>query len=326
VTSTWSALAKQIAAGLGMSIAGVPYWTTDTAGYTMQRRFMAHPDAAANAPDEDEFRELNARWFEFSTFTPMLRVHGEVRPREMWMLTGNKPGAENEPVYKAELKFDRIRYALFPYIYSLAGAITQHDGTLMRPLAMDFPEDRRARTLTDEFLFGPELLVAPILNYKQRSREVYLPGAGPWYDLWTGKLAGTGVVRQDAEYDSIPVFVRGGSILPSGPDVQYIGENAAPTIKLHIYAGANGSFTLYEDQGLTFDYEKGQFTEIPIAWNDATRTLTIGARKGSFAEMQKTRTFEIVLTSPSSPLGFEQEPAVKKTITYSGQAVREVLP
>jgi len=327
VTATWTAFAKQIPAGLGMSIAGVPYWTTDTAGYTMQKKFEAHPNVAANPADEDEFRELNARWFEFSTFTPLLRVHGELRPREMWLL-GKDPanGSTDTPVYNAELKFDRIRYRLFPYIYSLAGAVTQHDSTIMRPLVMDFPADARARILTDEFLFGPSLLVAPIVHYQQRSREVYLPGAAPWYNLWTGEASGTGTVTADAPYDAIPVFVRAGSILPLGPDLQYIGAKPSDPVTLQVFEGADGSFTLYEDQGLTFDYEKGAFTEIPIAWNEASKTLTIGARKGSFPEMLAHRTFQIVVASKAIPIGFSLDPKPVKSIEYSGAAVSVTLP
>ncbi len=336
VTSTWTALARQIPAGLGISIAGVPYWTTDTAGYTMQQRFQAHPDTAKNPADEDEFRELNARWFEFSTFTPLLRVHGEVRPREMWLLGKDARGGTDTPVYKAELKFDRIRYQLFPYIYSLAGAVTQHGGSIMRPLVMDFPSDVRARTLTDEYLFGPQLLIAPITSYQQRSREVYLPGVGPWYDLWTGKQAPGpnapaieakgAYVQADAAYDSLPVYVRAGSILPLGPDVQYIGEKATAPLTLHVFTGADGHFTLYEDQGLTFDYKKGAFTEIPITWTEATRTLTIGVRKGSFPEMQQARSFQIVMTSASEPVGFSLTPHPIQTVQYAGVTVSIRLP
>jgi alpha-D-xyloside xylohydrolase len=327
VTSTWTALAKQIPAGLGISIAGVPYWTTDTAGYTMQEKFFAHPDFATNPADEEEFRELNARWFEFSTFTPMLRVHGEVRPREMWLL-GKDPitGGTDTPVYNTELKFDRIRYAMFPYIYSTAGAVTQHAATVMRPLVMDFPTDVRARTLTDEFLFGPSLLIAPIVSYKQRSREVYLPGSTPWYNLWTGQQTTASTVDADAPYDSIPVFVRAGSILPLGPAQQYIGEKSADTLTLHVFEGADGMFTLYEDDGLTFDYEKGAFTEIPIAWNQSTKTLTIGARKGSFPTMLQHRTFQIVVTSKSNPTAFSLTPQPIKNIDYTGAALSTQLP
>jgi alpha-D-xyloside xylohydrolase len=327
VTSTWTALAKQIPAGLGMSIAGVPYWTTDTAGYTMQKKFEAHPDVAAKPEDEDEFRELNARWFEFSAFTPLLRVHGELRPREMWLL-GKDPatGSTDTPVFNTELKFDRIRYRLFPYIYSLAGAVTQHDATILRPLVMDFPADVRARMLTDEFLYGPNLLVAPVLHYKQRSREVYLPGTAPWYNLWTGESSSAGTVDADAPYDTIPVFVRAGSILPIGPDIQYVGEKPADLLTLQVFEGADGHFTLYEDQGLTFDYEKGAFTEIPIAWSEATKTLTIGARKGSYPEMLARRTFQIVVTSKAIPTGFSLDPKPVKTIEYNGAAVNVTLP
>lgn len=201
MTSTWTALAKQVPAGLGLALAGLPYWTTDTAGHTMQQKFMAHPDVARNPADEDEFRELNARWFEFSTFTPLLRVHGEVRPREMWKL-----GPDSSPVYQAELKFDRIRYHLFPYIYSLAGAVTQHDAAILRPLVMDFPDDLRARTLTDEFLFGPQLLVAPITAHQQRAREVYLSGSTPWYDFWTGRVASVSTLQAAAGFAGMTSF------------------------------------------------------------------------------------------------------------------------
>jgi len=190
---------------------------------------------------------------------------------------------------------------------------------------MDFPADTTARELTDEFLFGHELLVAPITSYKQRSREVYLPNA-LWYNLWTGAPTTAGTVTADAPYDSIPVYVRAGSILPLGPDVQYIGEKPADPLTLQVFEGANGSFTLYEDDGLTFDYEHGAFTEIPITWNESTQTLTIGARKGSFPAMLKHRSFQIVVTSKSSPTAFSLTPKPIKTIEYAGDAVSTKLP
>jgi alpha-D-xyloside xylohydrolase len=327
VTSTWTALAKQIPAGLGMSIAGVPYWTTDTAGYTMQEKFYNNASYAKDPAAEDEFRELNARWFQFSTFTPMLRVHGEIRPREMWLLGKNLDnGSTDTPVYNTELKFDRIRYHLFPYIYSLSGAVTEHDASIMRPLVMDFPTDATARTLTDEYLFGPSLLVAPITAYKQRSRELYLPGKLPWYNLWTGASTAPGTTTADAPYDTIPVYVRAGSILPLGPDQQYIGEKAADPITLHIFTGADGHFTLYEDDGLTFDYEHGAFTEIPITWTESTRTLTLGQRQGSFPAMLTHRTLQIVLTSPTTPTPFSLNPTPIQTLTYTGAPITTKLP
>jgi alpha-D-xyloside xylohydrolase len=191
---------------------------------------------------------------------------------------------------------------------------------------MDFPADVRARMLTDEFLYGPNLLVAPVLHYKQRSREVYLPGTAPWYNLWTGESSSAGTVDADAPYDTIPVFVRAGSILPIGPDIQYVGEKPADLLTLQVFEGADGHFTLYEDQGLTFDYEKGAFTEIPIAWSEATKTLTIGARKGSYPEMLARRTFQIVVTSKAIPTGFSLDPKPVKTIEYNGAAVNVTLP
>jgi alpha-D-xyloside xylohydrolase len=313
ITSTWTAMAKQIPAGLGASISGLPYWTMDTGGYTMQSRFARNPMTPG---DEEEWRELNARWFEFSTFTPILRVHGELRPREMWTL------GEGSPAYNAELKFDRLRYALLPYIYSQAGSVTQRDSTMLRPLVMDFPQDRTARELNDEYMFGPALLVAPVTQYKQRERPVYLPTASAWYDYWTGQPVTSGGISAPAPYDRIPVFVRAGSIIPYGPAQQYIAEEASDPITLYVYAGANGQFTLYEDQGTTFDYERGGFSEILLQWNDRARTLTLGKRTGSYDGMLKDRTFQVVLVSKAHPAGFAATTAPSKSVRYTGGELR----
>jgi alpha-D-xyloside xylohydrolase len=313
ITSTWTAMAKQIAAGLGASISGLPYWTMDTGGYTMQRKFEREPMTAAS---QEEWRELNARWFEFSTFTPLLRVHGELRHREMWTM------GEGSPAFNAELKFDRLRYALFPYIYSMAGWSTQRDYTMLRPLVMDFSQDRVARELNDEYMFGPALLVAPVTQYQARSRAVYLPAGAQWYDYWSGRPAGSGSIIAASPYDEIPVFVRAGSIIPYQPEMQYIGEKPADPITLYVYAGANGKFTLYEDQGTTFDYEKGAFSEIPMAWNDRAHTLTIGERSGEFAGMLHERTFRVVLVSRAHPAGFPFGPTTARSVDYKGAAMR----
>jgi alpha-D-xyloside xylohydrolase len=312
-TSTWTALAKQIPAGLGASISGLPYWTMDTGGYTMQYRFAHEPMTAA---DEEEWRELNARWFELSTFTPILRVHGELRAREMWTL------GVGSPAYNAELKFDRLRYALFPYIYSQAGWTTQRDYTMFRPLVMDFPRDHIARESNDEFMFGPALLVAPITHYQQRARSVYLPPAAAWYDYWTGQPAASGSLSVPAPYDQIPIFVRAGSIIPYQPAMQYVGEKPADPITLYVYAGADGAFTLYEDQGTTFDYEKSAFSQIPIRWDDKTNTLTIGDRSGAFDGMLGSRTFRAVLVSRNHPAGFPFLPTQPKSAVYTGAAIQ----
>ena len=312
-TSTWTAMAKQIPAGLGASISGLPYWTMDTGGYTMQYKFSHDPMSKA---DEDEWRELNARWFELSTFTPILRVHGELRPREMWTL------GDGSPAYNAELKFDRLRYALFPYIYSMAGWTTQSNYTMMRPLVMDFRQDKTARELTDEFMFGPALLVAPITRYQERTRSVYLPLSSAWYDFWTGKPAPSGSLSASAPYDQIPIFVRAGSIIPYAPAMQYVGEKPDDPITLYVYAGANGEFALYEDQGTTFDYEKGAFSQIPIRWDDNTSTLVLGERSGGFAGMPRHRTFRVVLVNEAHPTGFSFAPSNYKTVDYAGAPVQ----
>lgn len=311
-TSTWTAMAKQIPAGLGASISGLPYWTMDSGGYTMQRKFEQEPMTAA---DEREWRELNARWFEFSTFTPLLRVHGELRHREIWTL------GDGSPAYNAELKFDRLRYAMLPYIYSQAGWTTQQDYTMLRPLVMDFPKDRTARELNDEYMFGPALLVAPITQYQQRDRSVYLPGDTTWYDFWTGKIAPSGSISAPAPYDQIPVFVRAGSIIPYGPEMQYVAEKPSDPTVLFVYAGADGQFTLYEDQGTTFDYEKGAFSQIPIHWDDRTSTLTLGKRTGAFDGMLLNRTFQVVFVSKAHRADFFDASKSFKTAQYTGSEV-----
>jgi len=312
ITSTFQTLRKQITAGLGFSIAGDPYWTTDTGGYTMDRRLAQAKEGGAL----DEWQELNARWFQYSTFCPILRVHGTDRPREIWNI-----GDQQSPVYQAELKFDNLRYALFPYIYSVAGAVTHDGSTMMRPLVMDFRSDTTARELTDEYMFGPAFLVSPVTEYKARSRQVYLPAGSDWYDFWTGRRARGGqTVAADAPLDRLPLYMRAGSIVPVGPEQQYIGEKRDAPITLYVYSGANGHFSLYEDDGHTYGYERGAFARIPIDWNDASRTLTIGARTGSYPGMASNRTFTVVLVTPQSSIGYGA-PA-NNPITYSGVQVR----
>jgi alpha-D-xyloside xylohydrolase len=310
ISSTWTAMAKQIPAGLGYSISGMPYWTMDTGGFSVPARWSGKEVKPA---DKDEWGELNARWFELSTFTPLLRNHGEFPFREPWALGDDSAG------YKTEVKYDRLRYRMFPYIYSLAGAVTQRGGLFMRPLVMDFPTDKRARELTDEYMFGKELLVAPVLEYKARGRSVYLPAGAKWYDFWTGKSSPAGEVTADAPYDQIPLFVRAGSIIPFGPDIQYMGEKPSDPLLIYVYAGADGLFTLYEDDGKTYGYEKGGFAEIPIHWNDATQTLTVGARKGSFPGMLAKRAIEVVLVSGAHPVGYSFETKPMKRAEYNGK-------
>lgn len=313
-SSTWTALRAQIPAGLGFCLSGIPYWTMDVGGFSVPARF-----AAENPKPEDveEWRELNTRWFEFGTFAPFLRAHGESPNREMWFF-----GDQTSPAYQAQLKFDRLRYRLLPYVYSIAGSITHDDGTMMRALVMDFRNDAKAREISDQYMFGPALLVSPVTLYKARSRSVYLPGGTPWYDFWSGAIyKGGETFEASAPYDSIPLYVRAGSILPFGPEIQYTTEKKSDPIMLFIYQGADGEFALYEDDGLTYNYEKGLFTRIPLRWNDASKTLTIGKRQGSFPEMLTERTFQLVFVSKAKPVGFSFAPQPDRTLHYSGDEV-----
>ncbi len=315
-TATWSGLAKQIPAGLGFSISGVPYWTMDIGGYTMESRFSTKNPTPENA---EEWRELNARWFQFGTFCPLTRLHGELQPREPWAF-----GGDAHPAYQTIVKFDRLRYRLLPYLYSLAGSATQDAGTMMRPLVMDFRGDTAARQIADEYMFGPAFLVAPVTAYQARSRMVYLPLAdGGWYDFWTGaRTPGGQSLDAPAPYDSMPLYVRAGSIIPCGPDLQYTGEKPADPITLYVYPGADGEFTLYEDDGLTYGYQRGAFARIPLRWDNSTRTLSIGPREGNFPGMLDRRTFNVVLVAKDKTGGFSFAPKPAASVVYEGRAVK----
>ena len=318
ISATWTAMRKQIPAGLSFSLSGIPYWTMDTGGFSVPARFSRQNPTPE---DVDEWREQNTRWFQFGTFVPLLRSHGEFPYREMWYF-----GGESHPAYQTMLKFDRLRYRLLPYIYSLAGGVTQEGSSIMRGLVMDFRTDPKARDIGDQYMFGPALLVNPVTSYKARSRSVYLPKAAAWYDFWTGAASSGGqTIDAPAPYESLPLFVKAGSIIPFGPELQYTAEKSADPITLYVYAGADGAFTLYEDEGLNYNYEKGAFTRIPIQWNDPTRTLTIAKREGSFPGMLSERTFEIVLVSKNKPAGFSFTPKADRIVRYSGEIVKVKL-
>jgi alpha-D-xyloside xylohydrolase len=333
VSSTWTAMRKQIPAGLSFSISGMPYWTLDSGGYAVPPQFTTTtPGSTTPTAADSEWRELNTRWFEYATFLPIMRVHGKAPDREIWQF-----GGDTSPAYQAMLKFDQLRYRLLPYIYALAAGVTQHAGTILRPLVMDFRGDATARTIGDQYLFGPAFLVNPVTTYNARTRSVYLPpAAGGWYDFWTGAHqapdasgAGQTLAEAPAPFDAIPVYVRAGSIVPIGPALQYTAEKPADPITLYLYTGSDGAFTLYEDQGTTYDYEGGQFATIPLTWTEATRTLTIGARSGSFAGMPAQHTFQIIQVGPDKPVGFAPAPATEptpdQTVVYSGAAVSVAL-
>jgi alpha-D-xyloside xylohydrolase len=314
VSSTWTALRQQIPAGLGFSISGMPYWTMDIGGFSVPGRF-SRPNAAP--ADVEEWRELNTRWFQFGSFVPLTRVHGEAPRREMWEM-----GGESHPAYQAHLKFDRLRYRLLPYVYSLAGSVTHEDATFMRPLVMDFRDDVRARAISDQYMFGPALLVSPVTTFKARMRSVYLPAGADWYDFWTGRmLRGGQTLDAAAPYDAIPLHVKAGSILPFGPELQYTDEKTADPLTLVVYAGADGATTLYEDDGVSYGYEKGAFSRIPLEWNEKAHTLRLSARQGSYPGMLAERVVQVVLVSRKRPVPFSFEMRPDQTVRYLGEAI-----
>jgi alpha-D-xyloside xylohydrolase len=324
ISSTWTAFRAQIPAGLGFSLSGLPYWTMDIGGFSVPPRFSRQQQTPEEAA---EWRELNTRWFQFGAFSPLLRVHGQFPFREMWQL-----GGESDPAYLTERTFDRLHYRLLPYIYSLAGDVTQRAGTPMRALVMDFQTDPRSRDVRDEYMFGPAFLVSPVTTYQARSRDVYLPPtAGGWFDFWTGRaVAGGQHVDAAAPFETLPVYVRAGSIVPIGPELQYTSEKPADPITLFVYAGADASFSLYEDDGTSYGYERGAFARVPIRWHDASRTLTIGSRTGTFPGMLATRTFRVVVISAAKPVAFSFEPAADAaadaSVSYRGRAITKRFP
>ncbi len=302
VYSSWWALRRQVPAGLNFALSGYPYWTTDIGGY--------HPMFTGQA-NQPAYQELYARWFEYGAFCPIFRTHGHRDNNELWIY---------DKVFPTLLAVDRLRYRLLPYIYSLAWKVTSEDYTIQRPLVMDFREDPATWEIGDQFLFGPALLVSPVLTEHATSRSVYLPLGADWYDFWTGeRTAGGAAITAPAPLDRIPLAVRAGSILPLGPAIEYAGQATDP-IELRIYPGADGDFTLYEDEGDSYRYEKGAHATIPLHWADAAHTLTIGDRQGSYPGMPAGHTFHVVIVSPGHGIGGDVTATPDKTIRYSGVA------
>ncbi|HEV2136380.1 MAG TPA: TIM-barrel domain-containing protein [Terracidiphilus sp.] len=302
VYSTWWALQRQVPAGLNFALSGYPYWTTDIGGY--HEPFPG----AANQP---QYQELYTRWFEYGAFCPVFRTHGHRDHNELW--TWDK-------AYPTLLAVDQLRYRLMPYIYSLAWKVTSDDYTIQRPLVMDFRTDRATWNIGDEFLFGPAILVSPVLTEHATERRLYLPSGAEWYDFWTGRQTSGGKeITAPAPLDRIPLDVRAGSIIPLGPAIEYAGEKTDP-IELRIYPGANGEFSLYEDQGDTYAYKQGAHSLIPIRWDDATRMLSIGARQGTYPGMKPDHTFDVVIVGAGHGIGASPTANPDKTIDYNGSA------
>jgi alpha-D-xyloside xylohydrolase len=308
VLSDWLSFKRQIPAGLNFSLSGIPYWTTDIGG------FISGGDLS-----DPKFRELFVRWFQFGTFSPIFRVHG----------TRSNPD-ENElwsygPESKILFQYDDLRYRLLPYIYSLAWKVTSESYTPMRPLVMDFRDDVNAQNVGDQFMYGPAFLVNPVTEQGATQRRIYLP-KGKWYDFWTGaKVEGGKFADVPAPLERMPLYVRAGSIIPMAPEEEYSNQKPADPIELRVYPGADGDFTIYEDEGDTYNYEKGQYATIPIHWNDTTHTLTVGARKGSFSGMLETRRLNVIMVGENHGAGIEPPSAPDQAVEYSGGEISLTL-
>jgi alpha-D-xyloside xylohydrolase len=303
INSDWLSFRRQIPAGLNFSLSGIPYWTTDVGGFVFGN------------PNDPAFRELFVRWFQYATFNPILRVHGTRRPdeNELWSY-----GADAQKIL---VSFDRLRYRMLPYIYSLAWKTTSGSYTPMRPLVMDFRGDTRAENTGDQFMFGPAFLVNPITELAATTRQLYLPPT-KWYDFWTGsELEGGRSVTAIAPLGQMPLYVRAGSILPLGPDQEWATEKPEDPIEIRIYPGADGDFVLYEDENDNYNYEKGAYAIIPFRWDDARHTLTIGARTGKFPGMLEQRSFQVVFVRENHGVGVGPEDQPDKVVQYSGEQI-----
>lgn len=308
VYSTWWGLSHQVPAGLNFALSGYPYWTTDIGGYW---------PAYNGSTQEPDYQDVYARWFEFGTFCPIFRTHGHRPQNELWSYD------KIEPIL---IQYDKLRYRLMPYIYSLAWKVSSDDYTIQRPLVMDWRTDDKTWNIGNQFMFGPALMVAPVLQQGATEREVYLPEAAAWYDFWTGDtVQGGQKIDAAAPLDRLPLYVRAGSILPMGPEIEYAAQDPGGPIELRIYRGANGTFDLYEDSGDGYEYEKGQHSIIPLRWDDAAGVLTIGARQGSFPGMVSTRQFRIVLVGKGKGTGEAISKQEGRSLTYDGSNIQVTL-
>jgi alpha-D-xyloside xylohydrolase len=318
-------------------MSAIPYWNTDIGGFFAMAYNKGWSDGAKNP----SFQELYVRWLQFGAFTPMMRSHGTDIPREIYNF-----GKKGETIYDAIAKTINLRYSLLPYIYSTAWTVTNSQSTIMRALAMDF-DDKKVVDMSSEYMFGKSILVAPVVhaqytpetilksdpqtgwdkkesvnenksatvNFTQpKSTKVYLPAGNVWYDFWTNKkIDGGQEIAKETTIDEIPLYIKSGSIIPLGPQVQYATEKKWDNLEIRVYPGANGEFSLYEDENDNYNYEKGVYSTISFVWNDAKKTLTINDRKGSFPGMLTTRKFNVVVIAA----GQKND----KAITYSGKKV-----
>ncbi len=314
IGARWEELKAQIPAGLNFSLSGIPYWTMDIGGFCVENRYVR---AKEGSEDLEEWRELNARWHQFGAFCPLFRSHGQFPYREIYNISPEGHRAYNSMVY-----YNKLRYYLMPYIYSLAGLTYFNDYTIMRAMVMDFGYDQNVRNLGHQYMFGPSFLVAPVVEFKARNWDVYFPSASGWYDFYTGNyIAGGQMVQVEAPYERIPLFVKEGSIIPTGPEIQHIGEKPADPVTLLVYTGRSCAFTLYEDEGTDYGYEEGECSTIKFSFDNETGELTIGERNGTYDGMLQERSFNIIWISRDNQVGFNPGMAPHQTIKYNGNKV-----
>ena len=322
IATRWEDMRAQMTAGLNYSMAGLPFWGMDQGGFCVENRYVAAQQEFDKTGKENadlkEWRELQARWNQFGCFVPLYRAHGQWPLREVWNIA-----PADHPAYKTIVAYDKLRYRLMPYLYSMAGMVHLKDYTMMRGLVMDFNGDDKVLDIKDQWMFGSALMACPVGEYQKYSREVYLPKQKGWYDFYTGAYhAGGQTIVADAPFDKIPVFIPEGAILPIGPEMQWSDEKKPELIDLYVYAGKDGSYTLYEDEGTNYNYEKGKYAVIDFKYDDARKQITIGARKGSFDGMLQKRRFNIILVDQKKQQGVNLAKSPKgKVVKYSGQAM-----
>lgn len=330
IGTRWEDMRAQMTAGLNYCIAGLPFWGMDQGGFSVENRYVKaqkeYDKTGVESEDLKEWRELQTRWNQFGCFVPLYRTHGQWPLREVWNIA-----PKDHPAYKSIVWYDQLRYHLMPYLYSMAGAVHFNDYTMMRALVMDFNGDENVYDIKDQWMFGPSLMACPVSEYKARYRNVYLPtkpnALGEnmnlgWYDLYTGQYyVGGQHIMASAPYERIPVYVPEGSIIPFGPEMEWSDEKPAELINLYVYAGRDAKFTLYEDEGTNYNYEQGKYSMIDFTWNEASHTLTIGQRKGSFKNMLKNRRFNIVFVTKDNAKSLNLDTPEGKMIDYSGKTV-----
>lgn len=310
VDTKWPVFRKQISAGLNLSLCGIPYWNTDIGGF-----YAVDFNGDSNHPD---FQEIYTRWMQFATFTPMMRSHGTAIPREIYQF-----GKAGTPIYDTQEKFIHLRYRLLPYTYSCSWAVTNNGYSLYRALPMDFAKDKKVHDIDNEFMYGPSFLVAPVTEKGVKTQTVYLPDETQWFDFWTGEVtAGGKTVEKATPIDIVPLYVKAGTILPWGPQVQYAEEKKWDNLEIRIYPGADASFTLYEDENNNYNYEKGMFSTITFKWSDKDQALTIDNQKGQFPGMLTSRTFNFVIVQKGTGVGVPLATKFNKTVAYKGKEMR----